>query len=69
MKRAPKLKTFTVYRQNQPVFVGRDKLGDNVYRADLEVVGSVEAMTTDEAFEYANVITPAPVLEEIKNVH
>ena len=68
MKRAPKLKTFTVYRQNPPVFVGSDRDGDSVYRADLEIVGSVEAMTTDEAFEFANVICAAPVLEEIKNV-
>lgn len=66
--KAPKLKTWTVYRQNPPVFVGKDKTGENVYRPDLEIVGSVEAMNTDEAFEFANVICKAPVLEEVTNV-
>lgn len=61
---APKEMTYKVYRQDTPVFVGKDRMGDDQFRANLVEVGYVIAKSTARAFELARDYTKFPVLEK-----
>ena len=64
--------TYAVYRQDPPVFVGRDMKGVEVFRADLVNLGSVQGSHNqcwDQAVSLCNFPVLEKLSEEIVNVH
>jgi hypothetical protein len=61
--------TYQVYDHQQPVFVGKDKMGDDVFRANLVPVGIIKATTSDNAWAQAHKLCTLPVLEIVSHVH
>jgi hypothetical protein len=61
--------TWQVYDHQPPVFVGKDKFGDDQYRANLVPVGIITATTNSGAWVKAHDLCSLPVLEVIQNVH
>ncbi len=61
--------TWQVYDHQTPVFVGKDKMGDDQYRANLVPVGIVVAKSNADAWQKAHDLCSLPVLEVINHVH
>ena len=65
----PKLRAYSVYRQDPPIAVGKDRTtGDTIYAANLVELAVVQASSTADAWKQAYKYCAAPVLEMI-NVH
>lgn len=58
-------RTYNVYDHQKPIFVGKDKLGDDVFRANLVPIGVVTSKANDDAWRQAHNMCGAPVLELI----
>lgn len=61
--------TYQVYNHGTPVFVGKDKMGDDVFRANLEPIKMITATTQEDAWKQAHQLCSLPVLEIVSNVH
>lgn len=57
-----------VYQHDAPVFVGKDRMGDDQYRAALTPIGVVVAKSNADAWDKAHAMCSLPVLEVIGNV-
>lgn len=55
---------YKVYEQSEPIFIGKDAMGNNQYRANLIERGFVMAIGSNRAFELARDYCQFPVLEK-----
>lgn len=61
--------TYQVYDHQPPVFCGKDKLGDDQYRANLVPIKMITAKSSEDAWKQAHNLCSLPVLEVVSNVH